>query len=279
MLRKEWHVLGSEARSLYVRGWQPAEKRAKGIVLIVHGHGEHGERYSFVAKEMTEAGYIVIAFDLQGHGRSEGKRGHMRAMNATIDDVVKVMEDARDRHRDLPIVLYGHSMGGNIALNCALRRKPDIQALILTSPWLRLAFRPPAIKEWLGRGAAIILPTLPMSTGLKQEDLFRQSELGIPPIADDPLNHSIITPRAYIEVQSAGEWALQNGSELHVPLMLLHGNADRVTSYDASKQLADELGIRCNWFAREGGLHELHNDVDGNETVGIIVNWIDRQLS
>lgn len=279
MLREEWHVLGTEAKKLYVRVWLPDTGRPRALILIVHGHGEHGERYRYVAERMTSAGFAVAAYDLQGHGRSEGKRGHMSAMDAAIDDTLRVMEEVRERCADIPVVLYGHSMGGNIALNCALRRKPDIEALILTSPWLKLAFNPPAIKEWIGKGVARVLPTLPMSTGLKPEDLFRPSDLDIPPITDDPLNHTTITPRAYMEVQSAGEWALRNGAELSVPLLLLHGNSDRITSFEASRRLASDLGSRCDWQPREGGLHELHNDKDGRVTIDLIIDWIHQRLS
>lgn len=278
MERKEWLTLGAKAKSIYVREWLPASGQPKAIVCIIHGQGEHGERYRGVAEQMTEAGYIVVAYDQLGHGRSEGKRGHISAMSAAIDDAMRLMEEAKDRHPGLPMMLYGHSMGGNIALNCALQRKPEIIGLILTSPWLKLAFKPSAVKEWLGRYVAFLLPTLPMSTGLKSEDLFRPSELCIPPIQDDPLNHTTITPKAYLEVQSSGEWALRHGHELHVPLLLMHGTADRVTSFKASKELADSLQERCEWHAKEGGLHELHNDKDGKESIRFIVEWMERQL-
>ncbi|MBH5319095.1 lysophospholipase [Paenibacillus sp. GSMTC-2017] len=278
MLREEWETLGAGAKRLYVREWLPNDQIAKAVVVIAHGHGEHGERYQFVAKQFTEAGYIVVALDHQGHGRSEGKRGHMISIDAALDDTMRVMEEARNRHPDLAMFLYGHSMGGNIAFNCTLRHKPDIKGLILTSPWLRLAFKPPAVKEWLGRGVATILPSLPMSTHLKHEDLFRPSKLNIPPIGDDPLNHTTITPKAYLEVQRAGEWALQNRSELHVPLLLMHGTADRVTSYETSKQLAKDLGRQCEWVSVEDGLHELHNDTNGDKAVKNVVKWMNAKL-
>lgn len=278
MERVEWQTLGTEAKKLYVREWHPDGKQSKGLIVIVHGQGEHGDRYQFAAEQMTAAGLTVVSYDLQGHGRSEGKRGHMTAMSAAVQDALRVIEEARDRHPDLPVFLYGHSMGGNIALNTALSKKPDIHALILTSPWLKLAFEPPKIKKWLGIGLSKILPSLPLSSGLKPEDLFRPSELDIPLIQNDPLSHTTITPRLFLEVEKSGEWALRRAGELHVPLLLLHGDADRITSYETSKQLAERLGSRCDWFSKEGGLHELHNDKDGKETIGYIVDWIHSKL-
>ncbi|GKU80432.1 alpha/beta hydrolase [Paenibacillus sp. L3-i20] len=278
MLREEWETLGAGAKRVYVREWLPVDQTSRAIVVICHGHGEHGERYQFVAKQLTDAGYIVVAFDHQGHGRSEGKRGHMISLSAALDDTIRVMKEASNRHPNLEMFLYGHSMGGNIALNCALRHKPEISGLILASPWLRLAFKPSAIKEWVGRGVAVVLPSLPMSTPLKQEDLYRPSKLNIAPLSDDPLNHTTITPKTYIEVQAAGEWALQHSRDLHVPLLLMHGTGDRVTSYEASKQLGISLGEQCDWESIEGGLHELHNDTNGDEAVSKIVNWLNVKL-
>lgn len=279
MLRKEWHVLGTEVKKLFVREWLPEGAAAKACVLIIHGHGEHGERYNHVAEKMTDAGFAVVVYDLLGHGRSEGKRGHMSAMSAAIDDALRVMDDIQENHGDLPIIVYGHSMGGNIALNCALRRKPDIAGLILSSPWLRLAFKPPAVKEWIGKAVARILPTLSMSTGLKERDLFRPSDLNIPSMTEDSLSHTTITPRAYLEVQQAGEWALKHAEELQAPLLLLHGSGDNITSFDASAGLARKLVDRCEWIPCEDGRHELHNDVGSGEVIDRMIVWINNRLS
>ncbi|MCR2806108.1 alpha/beta hydrolase [Paenibacillus soyae] len=279
MLREEWQVHGISGRKLYVREWKPAEIKAQAVAVIVHGHGEQGERYRHVAERMTDSGIVVVGYDLQGHGRSEGARGHIASIEEAIDDTMAILAEAKERHPGLPVYLYGHSMGGNIALNTALSRRPDMQGLIISSPWLRLAFKPPAIKEWLGRGVAKLWPALRMGSGLKPEDLYRPSDLNISPIQDDSLNHTIITPKAYLEVQEAGERALRNGHELQLPLLLLHGDADRITCYESSKRLASSLGERCEWISVEGGYHELHNDIDGARTIDMIIDWIHSQLS
>src|SRR5690606_693305 len=154
----------------------------------------------------------------------------------------------------------------NIALNCAIRTKPAIRGLILTSPWLRLAFKPPAVKEWIGRRLASIWPTLPMSTGLKEEDLFHNDGTEASKLLSmksDPLCHTTLTPRAFIEIQDAGEWAIKHGSDLHVPLLLLYGTSDRITSFVASEELANRMKGGCDWQPWRDGLHELHNDRQG----------------
>lgn len=279
VLREEWRCLGSGAKQLFMREWRSNEAKPKAVIALVHGQGEHGDRYAHVAKQWAAAGFVFVAMDIYGHGQSEGKRGHMLSMSAILDDVMLMLEQCGKRYSGLPAFLYGHSMGGNIALNCALRLKPDIQGLMITSPWLQLAFKTPAVKEWIGRRVASILPSLPMSTGLKQDDMFRKnSDDAWGPAKIDDLCHSVITPRAYVEIQAAGEWVSKHIGDLHVPLLLMHGSEDRVTSFQASRNLAEKLGNRCDWMPWDGGLHELHNDVDGKLTVKTMMDWVARQL-
>lgn len=277
VVRSEWHVLGTGVTRLYVRAWEPGECSPAAVVCLAHGHGEHGERYAHVADAMARGGYAVVAYDHYGHGRSQGKRGHMLSMEAAIADMTAMLEQCAKRHPDVPVFLYGHSMGGNIALNCAMRTKPAIRGLILTSPWLRLAFKPPAVKEWLGRRLASIWPSMPMSTGLKEEDLFRQDGTAASralSMKGDPLSHTTLTPRAFVEIGDAGEWAISRAAELHVPMLLLHGTEDRITSFEASRQLAESAGKGCQWHPLQGGLHELHNDVQGKSTIDLIMAWM-----
>lgn len=276
--RTEWHVLGTGVNKLFVREWMPSGGSAKAVICLAHGHGEHGERYRHVAEQLAAFGYTLVAFDHYGHGRSEGKRGHMLSMDAATDDLALVLEQCCKRHPGLPLFLYGHSMGGNIALNCAIRLKPPIRGLIVTSPWLRLAFKPPAAKEWLGRRLAALMPALSMSTGLKEEQLFRQGSVPAMSMRGDSLSHTAISAKAYTELQAGGEWALRHAAELHVPLLLLHGTNDTVTSFQASEQLAERLEGRCEWRPWDGGLHELHNDLEGRETIDVIADWLERQL-
>lgn len=278
MQREEWQFSGAGGAQLFVREWQPLNQSAHAVIGLVHGMGEHGDRYKNVAERMAEAGFILAAIDQHGHGRSSGKRGHMLSLDAAVSDVALFIEQERIRNPGLPIFLYGHSMGGNVALNCALRLRPNIRGLILTSPWLRLAFNPPPIKEWLGKRMASIIPTLQQSTGLNPADLFRPGYSGAIPIIGDPLCHTRITAKTYSEVQDGGRWALEHGKQLQIPTLLLHGTADRVTSFEASEQLAVHIGELCELKRYEGGFHELHNDLMGEKAINDIIAWLTRQL-
>lgn len=277
----ERYISGRGGGQLYVREWLPEAggKPVKAAVCLLHGMGEHGERYMHAAERFTDEGYAVIAPDHFGHGKSHGKRGHMLSIEAAIGDAALVIDNAAERHPGLPVLLYGHSMGGNIALNCALRLGPQIDGLILSSPWLRLAFRPTAAKVMLGRAVAAVIPGLTQSTGLKPDQLYRMGTQQGAFLDNDPLYHNKITVRTFLEIQKSGEWALAHAERLPYPLLLLHGTADRVTDYETSAELARKLGERCDWRPVEGGYHELHNDLDGASTLREMIDWMDAKVN
>ncbi|MBD2867913.1 alpha/beta hydrolase [Paenibacillus arenilitoris] len=278
MQREEWGIIGAKGTELFVREWNPDDLEASAVVCIVHGIGEHGDRYSHVASLLTKAGMAAIALDQHGHGRSSGKRGHIHSLDAAASDAALIVEQARTKHPDAPVFLYGHSMGGNVALNCALRLRPRIRGLILSSPWLRLAFKPNAAAEWLGKKLVRVLPGLQQSTGLNSADLFRPGYSVAPPVAGDLFCHTKITLRTYDEITSGGEWALAECGRLQVPTLLMHGTSDRITSIEASRQLSDSLGPLCERVEIEGGYHELHNDLGGEDTILKMIGWMKRQL-
>jgi len=278
MLREEWQITGAKGTVLFLREWNPETEAAKAVVGLVHGMGEHGDRYAHVAARFTEAGIAVIALDQHGHGRSSGKRGHLHSIGAAASDAALMLEAAAERHPGAPIFLYGHSMGGNVALNCALRLHPDVKGLILTSPWLRLAFKPNPAVEWFGRRLASIMPALQQKTGLNPADLFRPGFVPADSLTADKLCHTKITLQAFKEISAGGEWALANADRLQIPLLLIHGTSDRVTSLEASRLLAGKLGGKCDFRRWDGGYHELHNDIEGEKTIQELIIWLEEQL-
>ena len=117
----------------YFQGWQP-ETPPKAVVCLVHGLGEHSGRYAHVAAALNDAGYALLGFDLRGHGKSGGPRGHTPSYETLMDDIGRLLAEAAHRYPGRPQFLYGHSLGGNLVLNYALRRKPGIGGVVATSP-------------------------------------------------------------------------------------------------------------------------------------------------
>lgn len=278
MKRTDWRFSGAAGTDIYAREWLPDHNEPKGVVCIVHGMGEHGERYSSVAERLTSEGYAVLAHDQEGHGRSAGQRGHVSSIETAVQNTGLMLEQARTRHPQLPCFLYGHSMGGNVAVNCALRLQPEINGLILSSPWLRLAKGPNALLKALARLLVRFLPKLSLSTGISPDDLYRPGYEHAITFLGDPLCHSSISIRTFHIMTDSGEWAIEHCEELRVPVLLVHGTGDKVTSLEASKEVAGRLGDRCKFIAYEGGYHELHNDIYAVYLLNNVTNWITRRL-
>lgn len=272
MAVKEWIFEGKDGLKLAAKAWL-AEGEVKGGVVLLHGHGEHIGRYAHAAEFFNQHGFHVYGFDLRGHGKSEGKRGHAKSNDDLLGDLEMFLREIRLEQEDLPLILYGHSMGGNIALQFILKNPvKEIQKAVVTSPWIRLAFEPPAWKIKLGNFMAGIWPSLTQPSGLDENQLSH-IEAVVKAYHDDPLVHNKISAALYREISKAGEWILQNTSRLHMPLFLAHGEADKITSYPATKALAEATG--ADFISYPDMRHELHNETVQQEHLENILRWME----
>lgn len=251
--------------------WQATNPKA--IIVLVHGMGEHATRYtSFVIPKLIENNFSVVAFDQFGHGKTTGKRGHNPGYDAVLDSVTKVIEKAENLYPDLPIFLYGHSMGGNVVINYVLRRKSIVKGVIASSPFLRLAFQPPAWKLLLGKCMYKIAPSITMGNELDPNDISRDKTEVIKYIKD-PLVHNKISPNFSIPFIKFGAWAIENAKQLQIPMLLIHGTGDKIISHKGSVDFATKTDLAVAKIYEEG-YHELHNDLCKQEVLNDIVNWI-----
>ncbi len=254
------------------RCWEPAgEPRA--VACLVHGLGEHCGRYQHVAAALNGAGYAVLACDQRGHGRSGGKRGVIPSYEALMADIDLLLAQAEQRFPGKPRFLYGHSLGGNEVINYALRHRPDIAGVVSTSPGLRTAFKPPALQLAAGRLMNRLWPAFTMSNGLELAAISRDPAV-VTAYQADPLVHDRLSARLGVSLLESGEWAIANAGQFPVPLLLMHGTADRLTSHEASQAFAARAP-NCTLKLWEGLYHETHNEPEKKEVVGFIVTWLD----
>ena len=150
--------IDKDGLKFYSRGWEP-EKKPKAVVALVHGHGEHIGRYAHVGEAFNNAGYALVGFDLRGHGRSGGPRGHTPSFEALMDDIDLLLDQVHSRYPGLPVFLYGHSLGGSLVLNYGLRRKPDVVGVIATSPALHTEPEEHPVKVLMAKVLGRLLPT------------------------------------------------------------------------------------------------------------------------
>ncbi|QGG54936.1 lysophospholipase [Paenibacillus sp. FSL W8-1187] len=256
--------------SIYGCRWMP-EGEPVAAVGIVHGLGEHCGAYAHVASFFTERGFAVIAFDQRGHGRTEGRRGDCPGYDALLEPVERIVEDMQRRWPGLPRFLFCHSMGGNVALNFMLRRRPPLAGAVVAGPWLKLAPAPPPAKLLWGRLRERMQPGYRLvganRRGTSDPDMQRRYD-------EDPLRHGRITLRTFAAVSQAGRWALSHAPELSVPLLLMHGGADRITSPRASRRFAQRAGERCSYREWPGFRHELHAEAGRQEVLACAADWM-----
>lgn len=261
-----------EGIKFYMRGWEPKEK-PKGVVAMVHGLGEHVGRYIHVAKAFTDAGYALAGFDLRGHGKSGGARGHSPSYQALMDDIEEFLVLVGKRFPAIPLFIYGHSLGGNLVLNFTLRCKPEAAGVIVTAPWLKLAFAPPSSQVVLARIMNKIAPGFTQNSGLDTSALSRDKVI-VKAYHDDTLVHGKISVGLYVGLYDSGIWALEHASEFPAPLLLMHGTGDRLTSATASREFAERGGKKITWRAWDGWYHEIHNEPQKAEVFKVMIDWM-----
>jgi len=277
MIRFEFKLESFDGLPLFVQSWQPKSK-SKAVICLVHGLGEHSGRYTYVANRLTQAGYSLIAFDLRGHGKSPGPRGHTPCYEALMLDISSLLKVANRQFPQLPSFLYGHSLGGNLVLNYALRCKSQLKGVIVTAPWLRLAFEPPAFKIILGQMMNKIWPSFSQINGLDTKALSHDPEV-VKAYENDPLVHSHISARMFISVYQSGIWALKHAAEFSLPLLLMQGGADKIISLKASSEFASKISQRCTFKIWDGFYHEIHNEKQKEEVFNFLIKWLDKKIS
>jgi alpha-beta hydrolase superfamily lysophospholipase len=272
----EWEWKSPDGLMMYSKGWAP-EGDPKAVVCLVHGLGEHIGRYNHVGATFSDAGYALLGFDLRGHGKSGGRRGHTSSYDAILDDVTTFIQNAKERYPGKPCFLYGHSLGGNLVLNYILRRKPDLKGVIATSPWLKLAFQPPASKVALGRIMNNIAPGFSQTSGLETAALSYDPAVAAAYV-NDPLVHDKISARMFVSTYESGLYAFEHAAEFPLPLLLMHGADDRITSAEASRQFGAAAPKFVTTRIWEKCLHEVHNEAVKGEFLKTMTDWLDVQV-
>jgi len=253
--------------------WEPQVVDA--VIVLVHGMGEHSSRFEeSVIPHLNKNNFAVVSFDQFGHGKTIGKRGHCPSYEALLESIDSAIEKANILFPEKPIYLYGHSLGGNLVINYALKRNHNIKGVIATSPFLRLAFNPPKWKVAFGKLLLNIWPSLTMPSELEVDAISRDKN-EVKKYLDDSLVHDKVSPMYVFPVIDAGEWAIENANKLEVPMLIIHGTGDRITDYKGSQAFCENTK-NASLKLFEDGYHELHHDLCKEEFIETILNWLDK---
>jgi alpha-beta hydrolase superfamily lysophospholipase len=254
-------------------------RRASGprsLICLMHGFAEHCGRYDAVAAHFAARGHAVCRFDARGHGRSGGRRGYVRDFDDYVDDFAAFTRDALGRYPGAPLIAFGHSNGGLIALRAVQRGLLAPSALVLTSPLLRLRKRP--VPDPLARFLSWAAPGLPLPNGINRRDLTHDPEL-LAAHAADALVHKVATPRWYWSMTRAARLAFGDAPRLSVPLLIVCGELDPIVDPAGAVELHALAGSPSKeLIVRAGEFHEVLNETRRSELHTAIAGWIERAL-
>ncbi|PSQ75456.1 MAG: alpha/beta hydrolase [Bacteroidetes bacterium QH_7_62_13] len=244
---------------LFTRSWPSSSPRA--VVALVHGYAEHSGRYDHVARTFTEQGATVHAYDQRGHGHSDGRRAYVASFERYLDDLDRFLDHVRAQTPDVPLFLFGHSMGGLVVLKYVLDRNPSPRGLLLSAPAIQinpdLAPLVRRIAQFIGRW----FPTLP-TTRSPQGAISRDPDV-VAEAQNDPLNyHGRVLARTGAEMLRAGRDVQTNLSALDDPFLVIQAVSDDKTIH-----------------LYEGLYHETFNEPEQDEVLHDLGTWLDAHVS
>lgn len=255
----------------------------KGVLAIVHGLGEHSGRYCRIVKGLTAAGYAVFGFDNQGHGKSEGQRGHINRWQDYRDNTQAFLSLVRQQEPTAPLFLMGHSLGGLIVLDYVLRNTDaeqfkalNIKGLVVSAPPFQPTTGTASRRRMaLARLLSGLLPRLSLSMDLSKGGLSRDPSV-TDSASEDPLTHSSVTLRWGSETLSTLDWVKNHIDQLRLPLLLTHGEADPIISPSGSEEIFQQVNCSDKTLKiYPGSYHEPHNDLDADTVVSDLLRWIE----
>jgi acylglycerol lipase len=267
----EERIVNAGGIGIFVRSWRP-KTTARGVVVIVPGFNSHSGHYAWVAQQLTASGFAVHAVDLRGRGQSDGERFYVEKISDWVSDVGTVMALAKSREPGLPVFLLGHSAGGVVSCLYTLEHQAELAGFICES----FAFQVPAPDLALQafKGLSHIAPHAHVYN-LKNE-FFSRDPKAVQALNQDPLIAGETQPiQTAAEMVRADERLRGEFSRITLPLLILHGTADKATKFSGSQFFYDNAGSADKTLKLyEGHFHDLLNDVDKELVIADIKSWI-----
>lgn len=264
-----------DGETLALRCWA-AQCSPRGVVLLVHGLGEHSGRYQSLAEWLCERGFEVRGYDHYGHGASSGVRGGLPSGLRLVDDLALVVDDTRRARPDLPLILLGHSLGGLVAASFVARSVRPVDALVLSSPALDPGLS--GFQKGLLAVLSRIAPTLRVGNGLDDNYLSHDRAV-VQAYRDDPLTHDRIGSRLAGFLAHEGERVQAIAPRWQVPTLLLYAGDDRLVNPEGSRRFAGAApaaAIESHGF--DALYHELFNEHQATAVFSALQRWLDARF-
>ncbi len=268
---------GAGGLRLYFQTWRPTNVTPRAALALVHGFGGHSGLFAPLVDGLVTRGYAIYGFDLRGMGRSPGPRGYIRSWSDYRQDVQAFLHMIGEREAGCPLFLVGESLGGLIVLDYAQQRPEGIRGVIAFSPVLGEIGVPPVLLM-LGRILSRVWPRFAMSSRMDFDASSRDPE-AVQRFATDPLLHSRGTARLSTEFAAARARANTGAAGFPLPLLILHGDADRLATPDGSREFVERVTQGDSRLQEyRGGYHMLLHDLCADQVVQDVEAWIEGHL-
>lgn len=282
MIHHEGQFASEGGPNLYYQCWTPSQEPQqqdnRAVIAIAHGSGEHSGRYSNVVNHFSEKGYLLYGFDFRGHGKSEGKTSHVMDWQEYRADLDSFLRLVATENPGMPLFLYSHSMGAQIALDYLTHNGHlPLAGVIASAPAIAA---PPASPLLILAAKLIsaILPGFRLDNGLDVNYISRDPEV-VRAYSNDPLVSSKITARFGVQFLSCIERVQSRAAKIDIPLLLFHGEADQIIPMQGTLQFFDKVNFADKKLKiYQGGFHEPHNDLQRGEVFQDIEQWLDEHI-
>ena len=271
-------IVAADGIRLPTRAWLPDDDAPRAAIVLVHGLGEHVGRYDALATRLVRARYAVHGYDQRGHGYAQGARAQVRRFEDLIADLAQFVATVRAWHPDEPLVLFGHSMGGVVAIRALQTEAVRANGLVLSSPALRDGTDVPTWLRALLARLAEPFPGLP-TVRIEAASLSRDAAEVAAYRQDPAVFHGPVKARLATQMAKHGALAIAEAQRLRVPLLIVHGKDDRLARPGASGELQRALqGRDATLELYDEGPHELFHDPLRDHVTADVLAWLDAKL-
>jgi alpha-beta hydrolase superfamily lysophospholipase len=268
---REETVAKGDGLRIFVRSWRP-EIGARAVVVICHGVNSHSGYFGWAAEQLVAQGLAVYALDLHGRGKSDGERFYLEKVHHYVDDVHAVVNLARSREPGLPVFLLGHSAGGVVSCTYVLEHQGELAGLICESFAFQVAA--PDFALAVVKGLSHLAPHAHVLR-LKNEEFSRDPAVVAAMNADPLIDNEVQPTKTVAELVRADERLKKEFPQITLPVLILHGTADKVTNPNGSQLFYDTAGaVDKTLKLYEGHVHDLLNDYGKEQVMEDITRWI-----